>query len=79
MKNGLEPLEFSIVGKKALLTDGNHRIVAAKKLGLDKIPVHITWYEGTGEETFYEHTLVRFRKIDYHLELELRMAFDPRC
>jgi hypothetical protein len=32
-ENGLEPLEFSIVGKKALLTDGNHRIVAAKNLG----------------------------------------------
>jgi len=77
--NGLEPVELSIVGKKALLTDGNHRIVAARRLGYCVIPVNVTKYAGNGEESFYEHTLQRFKPIDIHLNLELRIAFDPKC
>lgn len=61
--NGLKPVELSIIGNTALLTDGNHRIVAAKKLGYRYIPVYITEYSDNAKETFYEHTLRRFKQI----------------
>ncbi len=44
--HGLEPIELSIVGDKALLTDGNHRIAAAKRLGYEAVPVYVMVYFG---------------------------------
>src|ERR1044072_1401119 len=40
--NGLKPLELSVVNDRALLTDGNLRIVAAKRLGFQEVPVDVT-------------------------------------
>ena len=66
--HGLTPVELSVIGEKALLTDGNHRLVAAKRLGYDKIPVYITSYSNEGEEIFYTHTLDRFKQITVDLK-----------
>ena len=71
----IEPLELSIIGNKALLTDGNHRIVAAKRLGYTTVPVNVIVFFGEGTETFYEHTLKRFKPISPHLELWLKRIF----
>lgn len=73
--HGMEPLELSIIKDKALLTDGNHRIVAARRLGMCHIPVRVTVYFGAGRETFYDHTLDRFQPITKELELELKKLF----
>jgi hypothetical protein len=72
---GMDPVELSIVGDRALLTDGNHRIVAAKKLGYSEIPVNITVFFGDGRDTFYKHTLDRFTFISKDLEDELKNIF----
>ena len=74
--HGLEPLELSIVKDRALLTDGNHRIVAAKRLGLEEVPVNVTVFFGDDSmQTFYEHTLQRFKPITKHLEMQLKILF----
>jgi hypothetical protein len=72
---GFEPVELSIINDRALLTDGNHRIIAARRLGCDKIPVKITVFFGDGSEAFYEHTLDRFRPITPELGYELKKVF----
>lgn len=69
------PLELSIIGNRALLTDGNHRIVAAKRLGYKTVPVNVTVFFGEGTDTFYSHTLNRFKPLSQHLELWLRRIF----
>lgn len=73
--NGLEPLELSIIGEKALLTDGNHRIAAAKQLGYEEVPVYVKVFFGEGRETFYDHTLERFKPVDKSLELFIKKLF----
>lgn len=73
--NGLEPLELSVIGEKALLTDGNHRIAAAKQLGYHEIPVNVMVYFGEGTETFYDHTLERFKPVDKELENWMKNLF----
>jgi hypothetical protein len=73
--NGLEPLELSVVGERALLTDGNHRIAAAKHLGYYEIPVNVMVYFGEGREAFFDHTLERFRPVDKALENLLKNLF----
>jgi hypothetical protein len=73
--NGFEPIELSVIKNLALLTDGNHRIIAARRLGLNKILVKVTVFFGDGSETFYEHTLNRFKPIDAALEHELKKLF----
>jgi len=64
--NGIaKPLELSIWDNKALLTDGNHRIVSADKLAYKTVPVKVTFYD-TKEELdgmFYEHTIQRFKLV----------------
>ena len=63
--NGIvKPLELSVWNDKALLTDGNHRIVSADRLKFEKISVKVTYYE-TEElvAVFYEHTIQRFKVI----------------
>lgn len=74
-QHGLTPLELTIIKNKALLTDGNHRIAAAKRLGYTTVPVEIIMHFGTGVNMFYEHTLNRFKPIDTELEKQLRKAF----
>lgn len=74
-QGAIEPLELSIIGNQALLTDGNHRIVAAKRLGYTIVPVNIVLFFGEASDTFYDHTLERFRPISRHLELWLRRIF----
>lgn len=74
-QHGISPLELTIIKNKALLTDGNHRIVAAKRLGYTTVPVEIIMHFGTGVNMFYEHTLHRFKPINIELEKELRKAF----
>ena len=73
----IDPVELSVIGNRALLTDGNHRIVAAKRLGLKMIPVNVVVYFGSRETSypFYEHTLARFKPINQHLELWLKKIF----
>jgi hypothetical protein len=72
---GLTPLELTIIKNKALLTDGNHRIVAAKRLGYTTVAVELIMHFGTGVNMFYEHTLNRFKPINPELEKYLRKAF----
>jgi hypothetical protein len=75
-QNGItEPLELSIVGEKALLTDGNHRIAAAKRLGYKDIPVYVMVFFSSGDKTFYKHTLDRFKPVNGDLELWLKKLF----
>lgn len=74
-QHGISPLELTIIKNKALLTDGNHRIVAAKRLGYTTVPVEIIMHFGTGVNMFYEHTLNRFKPISIALEEHLRKAF----
>jgi len=73
--NGLEPLELSIIGEKALLTDGNHRIAAAKQLGYHEVPVFVMVFFGEGQEMFYNHTLERFKPVTKDLENVIRRLF----
>lgn len=73
--NGLEPLELSVIGEKALLTDGNHRIAAARHLGYHEIPVNVMVYFGEGTETFYTHTLERFKPVEKKLENWMKNLF----
>ena len=68
----VDPLELSVLGNRALLTDGNHRIVAAKRLGYKVVPVNVVVFFGEGAETFYNHTLDRFKPLSRHLELWLK-------
>jgi hypothetical protein len=70
--NGMDPVELSIIKDRALLTDGNHRIVAAKALGYSTIPVVITVFFGGSNEVFYEHTIDRFKSISQPLAEELK-------
>jgi hypothetical protein len=71
----IDPLELSIIGTKALLTDGNHRLVVAKRLGYTMVPVNIIVLFGEGDDTFYEHTLKRFKPITAALEFWLKKTF----
>lgn len=71
----VEPLELSILGNHALLTDGNHRIVAAKRLGYTTVPVNITVFFGEGAEIFYGQTLSRFKPLSQYLEFWLKKIF----
>ena len=73
--HGVKPLELSVVSDRALLTDGNHRIVAAKRLGFREVPVEVTVFFGEEGETFYQHTLDRFKPITRSLETELKLLF----
>jgi hypothetical protein len=74
-EHGLDPVELSVVKDRALLTDGNHRLVAARRLGIEKIPVNVTVFFGDGADTFYDHTLERFKPIDGMLEVQLKRLF----
>lgn len=73
--HGIEPVELSVVRNCALLTDGNHRIVAARSLGYESVPVVITVYFQDISTVFYEHTIKRFRMIDTALGKELKRIF----
>jgi hypothetical protein len=73
--HGMAPVELSIVKDRALLTDGNHRIVAARNLGYNHIPVKVVILFGDGSDTFYEQTLQRFKPIEKELEFELKKMF----
>ena len=72
LQGNVEPLELSVIGNRALLTDGNHRIVAAKRLGYKVVPVNVVVFFGEGADTFYNHTLDRFKPFSRHLELWLK-------
>ena len=71
----IEPVELSVMGSRALLTDGNHRIVAAQRLGFKMIPVHLVVFFGEGPHPVYKHTGKRFKPISRHLALWLKRAF----
>jgi hypothetical protein len=73
--HGFHPLELSIVKDRALLIDGNHRIVVARRLGLDFIPVNVTVIFGDGSQEFYKHTLNRFKPISEELAPYLKELF----
>lgn len=74
-KHGMEPVELSIIKDHALLTDGNHRIVVARRLGHELIPVNITVFIGDGSDYFHHCTLSRFQPIAKPLKLELKKIF----
>jgi hypothetical protein len=71
----IEPVELSVIGNRALLTDGNHRIVAAKRLGYTTVPVTVVLFLGEVSEAFYDHTLNRFVPLSKELEFWLRKIF----
>ena len=70
---GIEPVELSIIGATALLTDGNHRIAAAKYLGYIDVPVVIKVLLGDGN--FSDVRLSRFIPINDELEYFLKKIF----
>lgn len=62
--NGItSPLELSVFNSQALLTDGNHRIVAADRLKMGTVPVKVVYYDTIEElrRVFYDHTIERFK------------------
>lgn len=71
----LDPLELSLIGNRALLTDGNHRIVAAKRLGYKVVPVNVVVLD-EASESFY-HALDRFKPRSRHLDLWLKKIGRP--
>lgn len=74
--HGIAPLELSVVKDRALLTDGNHRVVAAKRLGVKEVPVNVTVFFGDeSADTFYEHTLERFKLMTDPLAIRLKFLF----
>jgi hypothetical protein len=73
--HGMEPVELSIVKDRALLTDGNHRIVAASRLAMEVIPVTVTVFFGNADEVFYQHTINRFKPIGIALATYLKNIF----
>ncbi len=65
-ENGVvSPLELSIYGNKALLTDGNHRLAAAALLGIKEVPVTVKFYETEAEfkASFHAQTIARFKTV----------------
>lgn len=74
-KDEFGPVELSIVGNQALLTNGNHRIAIAKRLGLKMIPVHLVVFFGACPFPFDDNTLNRFKPVSRHLELWLKRFF----
>jgi hypothetical protein len=74
-KDEFEPVELSIVGNQALLTSGNHRIAAAKRLGLKMIPVQLVVFFGAFPIPFDDNMLNRFKPVSKHLELWLKRFF----
>ena len=67
-ENGIseeKPLELSFYQNTALLTDGNHRVVAANRLKLKLVPVMVTIYETMEEleKVFYPQTINRFKEV----------------
>ena len=67
-ENGIsneKPLELSLFEDKALLTDGNHRVLAAHKLNMVTVPVMVRIYETFEEleKMFYTQTINRFKEV----------------
>lgn len=74
-RGSIEPVELAVIGTRALLTDGNHRIVAARRLGYKMIPVKLVIVFGDSSNVYSDHTLKRFKPISKHLELWLKRFF----
>lgn len=71
--HGMEPLQLSIAGGKALLTDGNHRLVAARQLGYTHVPVFLVVFPGT--RIFLKETLEQFKPLSDEIEDILKKTF----
>lgn len=69
--HGIEPLQLSVVGTRALLTDGNHRIVAARQLGYTHVPVYVMAFPGDGK-AFIEETRKQFKPLSEEMTALLR-------
>jgi len=67
-----EPVELSIVGRSTAPQMEITGSLQHRRLGYCVIPVQCYKVCRNGEESFYEHTLQRFKPIDIHLNLELR-------
>lgn len=68
-ENGISdsnPLELSVYSNTALLTDGNHRIIAASRLNIEFVPVLVTRYETKQEleDNLHPQTINRFKPIN---------------
>lgn len=74
-QHGFEPLELSVVKDKALLTEGNHRMVAARKLGVEIVPVKVTVFFGHEAQFFHQHTLDRFIPLSEALSHQIKELF----
>ena len=66
--NGIDEehaLLLAVYKDKALLTDGNHRIVAASILNIPTVPVDVVFYDTEDElqTAYYPHTIERFKQI----------------
>lgn len=71
--HGIEPLQLSIAGGKALLTDGNHRLAAASKLGYTHVPVYLVVFPGTC--IFLNETFAQFKPLTDEIEDILKKTF----
>ena len=74
MSHGIEPLELSIIGSKALLTDGENRLAAARLLGYHEVPVNVTIFMGESRRR-YNRMIDSFKSINRDLEVWLKRIF----
>jgi hypothetical protein len=61
----ITPLQLCVVDDSALLTDGNHRLLAAHKLGKEFIPVSVRYIESKDkfQKMYSECTVNRLKQI----------------
>src|SRR5690606_2893708 len=72
-ENGIDPIEFTIVGNKGLITDGNHRVMAARRLGYSHVPVKIIVVLDPLKSPLYNHP--NFIVLDSKMENLLKQIF----
>ncbi len=62
----MTPLQLCVVDDSALLTDGNHRLLAASKLGIDLVPVSVRYIESKDKfkKMYSECTVNRLKTIN---------------
>lgn len=69
LKEGiLSPVELVVLGNKALLTEGNNRLMIAIRNGIKDIPCEV---RVTSREFLNEHQISRFKLINKRLLKEI--------
>lgn len=66
-------VELIVYNGKALLVEGNHRVVTYSRLSYSECPVTITYYNSEEDlkNAFYSHTIARMKKMGASMKAEL--------